>query len=386
MKICGLKKAGLLGFWLLVLILGFGGAQALAAESWPQAGAAAGDWWLLRVHLSGEGAEDDPENKIREYRLAAADEGYALAEPYVPLRLLAELAGTPLSWEPAGECAIWGQRECAVVLPVGGRRLFYVLDAGAEAPYAPSVYEEEVWQPAFMWQGGVCLPLSLLERLGVGWDYTPGAPEAGELGVIDLYLGEQLSRGVAPELVWAAAGERVLAWRRPAAVLLGRGESYFDPGLAGRSQNIYLAAASLHGLVLQAGEEFSFNRAVGPRTAARGYQQAVIFVGRRQQLGLGGGICQVSSTLYQAVLAGERAGLEVSERHPHSLPVAYAGPGLDATVAWGSLDLRWRNNSGGEVYLICSVTEDAGEGRSRLVVEVWQGALPEELPELFAIE
>ena len=111
-------------------------------------------------------------------------------------------------------------------------------------------------------------------------------------------------------------------------------------GGGGRNINIELAAASINNYQLFPGELFSFNRAVGRRTIEKGYELAPIIVGGSVVPGLGGGICQVSSTLYNAVL---EAGLEVVERYPHSLPVGYVPPGRDATVS-SYLDFKFRNN------------------------------------------
>lgn len=112
-------------------------------------------------------------------------------------------------------------------------------------------------------------------------------------------------------------------------------------GSGGRVANIILATASLNNYLLLPGEVFSFNAANGPRTAERGYRPAPIIVGDRVVPGLGGGVCQVSTTLYNAVL---RAGLEVVERYPHSQPVGYVPPGMDATVA-DTLDFKFRNST-----------------------------------------
>lgn len=110
---------------------------------------------------------------------------------------------------------------------------------------------------------------------------------------------------------------------------------------AGRSQNVALSCQAINGLIVEPGEVFSFNEASGPRTAERGYKIAPVFVGKKVVPGRGGGVCQTSSTLYNCVL---EAGLEVVERHPHSLPVAYVAAGRDATVSWGGADLKFRNN------------------------------------------
>ena len=112
-------------------------------------------------------------------------------------------------------------------------------------------------------------------------------------------------------------------------------------GGGGRATNIILATAMLNNYILLPGDLFSFNTANGPRTAERGYQPAPIIVGNTVVPGLGGGVCQVSSTLYNAVL---EAGLEIVERYPHSQPVGYVPPGRDATIS-DYLDFKFRNNT-----------------------------------------
>ncbi|WP_407307688.1 cell wall-binding repeat-containing protein [Desulfosporosinus sp. SB140] len=123
--------------------------------------------------------------------------------------------------------------------------------------------------------------------------------------------------------------------------------THFDATLVNRTENIRLAVKALNGKLLTPGERFSFNESVGERTAEAGYKEALIIEGNVFTPGLGGGICQVSSTLYNAVVL---AHLEVLERHPHSLPVEYVPSGQDATVAFPTLDFKFRNSS--DAYLL----------------------------------
>jgi putative cell wall-binding protein len=118
--------------------------------------------------------------------------------------------------------------------------------------------------------------------------------------------------------------------------------TYFDPNQVNRTENIRLSAKALDGKRLAPWERFSFNGSVGERTAEAGYKEAMIIEGKEFVLGLGGGVCQVSSTLYNAVSI---AGLEILERHAHSLEITYVPYGQDATVAYGVLDFRFRNNT-----------------------------------------
>lgn len=107
-----------------------------------------------------------------------------------------------------------------------------------------------------------------------------------------------------------------------------------------RAINVELAAQRINGVVVQPGGNFSFSATILPRTAANGYVQAPIYVSGKTGVGTGGGICQVSSTLYAAMV---NAGLPATERHAHSLPVDYLPAGLDATIAGNYMDLKFTN-------------------------------------------
>ncbi len=109
----------------------------------------------------------------------------------------------------------------------------------------------------------------------------------------------------------------------------------------GRTHNIRLACRELDGVVMAPGDVLSFNRRVGPRTAERGYCDAPVILRESRQLQLGGGICQVASTLF---VAGLVSGLSVVKRHRHSNPVDYIPLGQDATISWGVKDLQLRND------------------------------------------
>ncbi len=109
---------------------------------------------------------------------------------------------------------------------------------------------------------------------------------------------------------------------------------------ANRAVNIARAAKSIDGLVLMPGQEFVFNRVVGERSLARGYTYAPEIVGDELQMGVGGGVCQVASTLYASALYGA---LDITERWAHGRPSGYTRLGLDATVSYGAKDLRFRN-------------------------------------------
>ena len=114
-----------------------------------------------------------------------------------------------------------------------------------------------------------------------------------------------------------------------------------------RTENVRVSSGKLDGLLIAPGAEVSFNEAVGPREMREGYRAAQIIVGGKFEPGLGGGVCQVSSTFYNTILL---AGLKITERHNHSVRIAYVPLGRDATVVYGQKDLKFVNTSGG--YLL----------------------------------
>lgn len=121
--------------------------------------------------------------------------------------------------------------------------------------------------------------------------------------------------------------------------LLSSYTTYFNENDRGRCENIRIAASLIDGVTVQAFGDFSFNQTVGKRTAELGFQQAKIIINGEYKLGVGGGVCQVSTTLYNAAL---KSGLEITEFHPHSLCVSYVEPSRDAMVS-SSSDLCFFN-------------------------------------------
>lgn len=122
-----------------------------------------------------------------------------------------------------------------------------------------------------------------------------------------------------------------------------------------RQNNISITCSKLNGTVVKNGGTFSFCNTIGPATSAKGYQEADIFDNDgNKKKGLGGGNCQVSTTLYNAVL--KVSGLSVIERHEHSNKVPYIKAGKDAAVAYGSYDLKFRNNTGNDIRIEASAT------------------------------
>lgn len=122
-----------------------------------------------------------------------------------------------------------------------------------------------------------------------------------------------------------------------------------------RLSNIRLALQLINGTRLAPGETFSFNDTVGKRTTERGFKLATAYSSGEITEDVGGGICQVSTTLFNAVV---KADMQIDERHNHSLTVAYVDKGKDAAVNWKSQDLKFTNTSEDDVYLVCILTDD----------------------------
>lgn len=135
---------------------------------------------------------------------------------------------------------------------------------------------------------------------------------------------------------------------------LAQTSTSLDESNVARTNNVRLAAASINGTILNPGDEFSYNTVVGERTEARGYRPAGAYVNGQVVDEFGGGVCQPSSTLYMAVL---RADLEVTERHNHSFTVAYTPLGEDATVDYGNLDFRFKNNTDYPIKILAEQTD-----------------------------
>lgn len=129
--------------------------------------------------------------------------------------------------------------------------------------------------------------------------------------------------------------------------------SVYDASASGRTTNLRLACQAIDGTVLQPGETFSFNDVVGERTAEKGYQEGVIYISGNSEPALGGGVCQVASTIYYCAMYAD---LEIVHREPHMFFVTYVPGGLDATVYWGSIDFQFKNSTNYPLRIDASVS------------------------------
>lgn len=141
---------------------------------------------------------------------------------------------------------------------------------------------------------------------------------------------------------------------------IGSGKSYFVGSIPNRMYNINLAASRVNGVLVAPGDEFSFNKSIGDVSKYTGYKEAYVIQAGRTVLGDGGGVCQVSSTLFRAVL---NAGLPISERHGHAYRVGYyeqqSAPGFDATIYVPTVDFKFKNDT--DTHILVQSYYDANE-------------------------
>jgi len=143
--------------------------------------------------------------------------------------------------------------------------------------------------------------------------------------------------------------------------LIVEATTYFNGSPEARVHNIDIAAAKFHGVVIPPGEIFSFNQYLGDVTAANGFEESLIIWGDRTDIGIGGGVCQVSTTVFRASLFG---GFDIVERWAHGYRVGWyetkSGPGLDATIYVPDVDFRFRNDTDGFLLIQTEVDSVIG--------------------------
>ncbi|MBQ8080845.1 MAG: VanW family protein [Clostridia bacterium] len=143
----------------------------------------------------------------------------------------------------------------------------------------------------------------------------------------------------------------------------------------GRNSNIRLSMEKINGTVLKSGQTFSFNSVVGRRTAEAGFVEAIEYLYGKEVPGVGGGVCQASTTVY---LAAVTANLQITKRSPHSMKVSYTELGQDATVSGTRIDLEFKNNSGGTIYITAKMEyQPKTTKRYQCVVRIYGPSLGE---------
>ena len=194
-------------------------------------------------------------------------------------------------------------------------------------------------------------------------DDKPGA----KLDADDLYtqMTDLLDAGVTQKEVWIVP-EKIIAEVTKTELMNSFGliSAYTTQTTNNnnRNNNIQLSAQAINGVTVLPGEIFSFNGATGERTAAKGYKEAPAIAGGQSKDEVGGGVCQTSSTLFNAVA---RADLEIIERNPHAWPSSYIEKGFDATVNWPGLDFKFRNNTEWPIFIV------AGYSKRQVTVNIY---------------
>jgi hypothetical protein len=298
----------------------------------------------------------DQEVFLEVYQGTVRQSVYVQAIPgsitYLPVRQAAELIGVPLKWDrDMGSviCHTYGQT--TVITP--GLNKVYTVN-GAVTTY--TVPAEPVLN-----QGRVYIPMRILELLGVGVGYDAKHDRRS------LHIPAHLNQFLAPPAPEKINLIRDLIIKEKDKIpkKIGSFSTYFNVAEKSRTKNLKLAAEAINNCLIKSGNIFSFNQTVGPRIPEKGFEKAIVYINKEKVEDYGGGICQVSTTLYNAVL---QAGLPVLERHPHSLPVPYVPAGQDATVSFGTLDLKFKNDRERDI-LIKAVVD-----KNKLTVELY--ALP----------
>jgi len=168
----------------------------------------------------------------------------------------------------------------------------------------------------------------------------------------------------------AAPSARVIAPSEPNTSVVGRHETPFDPDDEARVANLRLAVEALDGTHIRPRRSLSFDEALGPRTEARGFRAAEEIVSGELRPGIGGGICQVATTLF---VAAYRGGLTIADVHAHSRLPPYARPGMDAVIAEGQRDLVVVNAYSEPVVVHARLERD------RVIIELETEAVPFEV-------
>lgn len=351
----------------LKYLLGSSACLLLAVAAWGWFGAVPSDRWSVWLNgeevgsgLSLSGASEriasrleGPANQVVTLTAAGSSwqftrraMGLPGAPPDLPERLQAAAAGVPWYHHWLG---LMPRLAIDLDLEPDSARLSATLApvrAALEHPAQPASLRVEGGAPVLLPEvpGQVVDQVALARAL---W-----APRSEQ---IEIPLRAVLPALTAADLQPLIAGGPLASW-----------STYYDPAIP-RAENVERAAAALSGLLLQPGQILSYNGQVGPVSAETGYNEAPVFADGRVVTGVGGGLCQVATTLYGAAL---RAGLAILERHPHELAVSYIPLGEDAAVAPGFQDLKLRNSGPGPLFL----TAQAGGGR--VTFQIWGAPQP----------
>ena len=209
-------------------------------------------------------------------------------------------------------------------------------------------------------------------RTGASLDYDiVTVLKRGQMITILSEHGEWLNIQVGPQIGWvhskwiSDSTTRDFNGHEEMNTLIAMASSTYPTEQTKRAENVQIAAHRISGTIIQPGDSFSFTQLAGPVNMSNGYQNATVFLSGQVSDAIGGGICQVSSTIYWAQL---RAGILPTERKNHSRAVGYVPLGLDATMWEGSIDYRFTNTLNYPIYLFVEAVN------GQLTVEFWSSA------------
>ena len=185
----------------------------------------------------------------------------------------------------------------------------------------------------------------VLDRVDDRGDILKGSPLVllKESQLVELILEASITGGIVDlpiEIIESGYNPDDIPYIEEA--LIASYTTYFNQADSGRNRNIELSALAINNVIVGSGDYFSFNTVVGPRSEENGYQPAPEIVNKELVMGIGGGICQTSSTMFNAV---DKIPVKYVERHHHSLDIGYVPKGRDATVSYGGLDFRFQNTN-----------------------------------------
>ena len=330
--------------WLFVLLLAF-----IMAGGWRTACAAS---------ASEDGGIHTNIQLTSEVRGVTLD--FILDEsPYIGLRSLADALGTSVIWDDGRKAVVYTAGSILVLMQQE-RKFIYVVHKFPNGEYELSRIELNA-PPMVVADGRTYVPVFTLPALGMMgvWDE--------DFEILDIVLSPYIYKNPAPQFgldeVWSLIEPYWEQDTSPKEILLGSFATKFNPSEKNRTNNLKQAIVAIDGVVIESGGIFSFNDIVGPRTSERNYLKAIVYQDGKKIEDYGGGVCQVSSTVYNAARA---AGMTIVERHPHGLPVTYVGPGDDATVYYGVLDFRFRNDTEGRIVVNCRIEVE----ENKLIIEI----------------
>lgn len=167
--------------------------------------------------------------------------------------------------------------------------------------------------------------------------------------IIEKGISVDLVSGPTAEMPWENDDEFIKArLRNNTSMLLGGYRTVLKDPLPGEEYNVHLAASLLAGIVVKPGEIFSQNASIGPYTEEKGFERGPTYIGTTLTETIGGGVCKIASTLYNVAVLSN---LKIIERHNHSMPVPYVPYGQDATVAYGSKDIKFMNDTKSDIMI-----------------------------------